>query len=132
MASFVVLADGGGAPRGGETVFVRDEFSALALVFPLLWLLWHRLWFAAAMVLLATVGIAIAGDTVEATAPVLAANLLIGLLVAVEGPAWRIARHRRGGLADAGTVQAANVAEAELRWFTRARPARPLPARPRP
>lgn len=31
--------------RDAERVaFVRDGFSWLALLFPLLWLLWHRMW----------------------------------------------------------------------------------------
>lgn len=48
MASYVVLAP----PEGDEhAVIIRDGFSFLALILTVFWLLWHRLLFAALMVL---------------------------------------------------------------------------------
>ncbi|WP_421855798.1 DUF2628 domain-containing protein [Oricola sp.] len=119
MASYVVMAGGEGSARGDRTEFVRDEFAPFALILPLFWLIWHRLWFAALMVLLALVGIGLVGERLQSPGLVLAVNLLLGVLVALEGPAWRLARLRRGGLADAGTVVAESLLDAEHRWFAR-------------
>lgn len=118
MASYVVMQRASGA--GMDTVFVRDAFSGVALVFPVLWLLWNRLWFAALMLFIVSVGLALVGDLViPGSGPAtMLAGLVIGLFVALEGPVWRIGRFHRKDYAVAGTVDARNLDEAEIRWFT--------------
>jgi hypothetical protein len=132
MASYVVMERRAGSGRLADTVFVRDEFSFVAFFFPFFWLLWHRLWFAALMIFLASIALALIGEWNASTAfGVTLASLVIGILVAVEGPQWRIGHCRRAGYGDAGTIDAANLEEAEIRWFARAAPpARAAPAAP--
>lgn len=115
MRSYVVMECDAAKVRGGETVFVPDAFAAIALVVPFFWLLWHRLWFAAAMVAL----VSIAMTLLEPAAPlsIAAAGVLVGIFVALEGPGWRIAKLSRQGWREAGSVRAASLAEAEIRWF---------------
>ena len=50
MASFVVLTppDDPEAPERAE--IIRDGFAWFALIIPVFWLLWHRLWFSAALI----------------------------------------------------------------------------------
>lgn len=116
MASFVVVERRPVAGSRVETEFVRDDFSFAALVLPLVWLLWHRLWFAALMLLLVSVGIGIAGDLTPGAAMAFA-GFCVNLFVALEGPAWRLARFRRLGFVEAGSVIARDLDEAEIRWF---------------
>jgi hypothetical protein len=118
MASYVVLERRPVTGSRPETVFVRDHFSVLALVFPLIWLLWHRLWFAALMLLLVSAAIGMAGEYLVPGAAMFLVGTAISFFVALEGPAWRIARCRRGGFAEAGTVVARDLDDAEIRWFT--------------
>ncbi|GAB4357659.1 MAG: DUF2628 domain-containing protein [Oricola sp.] len=129
MASYVVLERSPVAGERPETAFVRDGFSVLALVFPLVWLVWHRLWFAAVMLLFVSAAIGMAGEYL-APGPALAlAGLAVSLYVALEGPSWRMARYRRAGFVDAGTVIARNLDDAEIRWFSgRAGSGGPRPA----
>ncbi|QKV19816.1 DUF2628 domain-containing protein [Oricola thermophila] len=124
MASYVVLERRPVAGSRPDTVFVRDEFSFLALFFPLVWLLWHRLWFAALMLLLVSAAIGITGQYVAPGLAMAVAGIAVSLHVALEGPAWRMARHWRDGFVEAGTVVARNLDDAEIRWFTgRGKPA---------
>lgn len=53
MASYLILTPPGGFDRDhARTRFVRDGFSFLAFLLPVLWLLWHRQWLAAVAALL--------------------------------------------------------------------------------
>lgn len=117
MASYVVLERRAVSGSRPETAFVRDEFSFLALLVPLVWLLWHRLWFAALMLLLVSVGIGLTGEYLLPGPVAGLAALAVNVFVALEGPAWRIARCRRNGFAEVGTVVARDLDDAEIRWF---------------
>jgi len=117
MASYVVLERRPAAGRRIETELVRDEFSYLALIFPLIWLLWHRLWFAALVLLLVSVGIGMIGEYLAPGVAMVVAGFVVSFFVALEGPAWRIARFRRLGYLETGTVVAPSLSEAEIRWF---------------
>ena len=115
MKSFVVMEP----PEGGgeEAVFVRDGFSIIALAFPLVWLLWHRLWietafYVAAAVTLYSVGLL---SGMALAAPFL--SFLLALYVALEGSAIRLAALHRRGWREVGIVDAQNRDDAELRWF---------------
>jgi hypothetical protein len=56
MASYLILTPPGGAERNREkTRFIRDGFSFAAFIFPVLWFLWHHLWFHAIAALLVLV-----------------------------------------------------------------------------
>ena len=117
MASYVVMERRSAAGSRPETVFVRDEFSFLALFLPVVWLLWHRLWFAAVMMIIVSIGLAMTGEWLGGSAAITLAGLVLGFFVALEGPQWRIAQYRREGYAERAALQAASLQEAEIRWF---------------
>lgn len=97
-----------------RAVLVRDHFSLLALIFPLFWLLWHRLWFAAAMAFIGFIAIALITSDVRLALAAVLLNALLGFFVAIEGSAWRIAQLQRHGYQFADVVLAQTREEAEL------------------
>ena len=119
MASYVVLTPPDSPYPDDETVLIRDGFSVLALFIPLLWLLCYRLWFAAAMLLLLSVAIAlVAGQVPGYSIAVTAASILVSSFVALEGNGWRIAKRERQGWIFRSVVEADNQATAEEIWFS--------------
>ncbi|MAS06932.1 MAG: hypothetical protein CL534_19920 [Ahrensia sp.] len=128
MASYVVLERRPAAGRRIETELVRDEFSYLALIFPLIWLLWYRLWFAAVVLLLVSVGIGMIGEYLAPGLAMVVAGFVVSFFVALEGPAWRIAKFRRLGYLETGMVVAPSLNEAEIRWFAGSGAPPPKPA----
>src|SRR5689334_18998597 len=99
MAIYVVMeppaADAGdGAER---TVLIRDGFAFMAFLVPPLWLAWHRLWFAAALALAASIGLTALGETAGFGLLGAALSLLVSIYVGLEGQALRIDRLRRRG-----------------------------------
>ncbi len=135
MASYVVMAP---PPRTGQDVrFVRDGFSLLALIVPLIWLLWHQLWIESALYLalalcLGAVAELLAWDTVAAFL-----SLLLSIYVALEGPALRQWALRRRGWRESAIVDAQDEDEAMERYFAdgehvaaydEPRPPRPAPS----
>lgn len=118
MASFVVLTPPDSPYPDDQTVLIRDGFSWLALIIPLLWLLWYRLWFASVLLLLLTIAIALAADQFPGYSLVLtAASILVSAFVALEGNGWRIAKKERQGWVFRSVVEAENHATAEEIWF---------------
>jgi hypothetical protein len=128
MASYIVLEPTSDR-RGEAAIFIKDAFAPLAVVLPVLWLLWNRLWFEAVMALLAT--FILTGAAAWAGASQLAGvgSLLIGFYVALEGGALNMAAARRRGFEDAAIVDARSLTEAEERYYL-SRP--PLAAAPSP
>ena len=121
MASFVVMEPprSSGAEPGVEAVFVRDGFSVLALVAPVIWLLWHRLWLEAMLALAAAVAIATASAYAGLGPVAPAISLLVSLFVAFEGQAMRVARMRRLGWAEAAVIElncAAHIVQPGTSW----------------
>jgi hypothetical protein len=132
MARHVVMERSGDAENA---VFVRDAFSVPALIFPVVWLLWHRLWFAAlaafAVVALAT----LIGWRFDLSGLPIAAELAVSAFVALEGATLRRLALEDRGYAEANVIHAASMEEAEIRHFAgRAdSPSLPQPpAAPRP
>jgi Protein of unknown function (DUF2628) len=120
MASYIVMEPASDR-RGDAALFIRDAFALLAVILPVPWLLWHRLWFEAALALCA--GLVLAGAAVWLNSENLAGigSILIGFYVALEGGALKTAAARRRGYADAAIVEAGSIAEAEERYY-RSRP----------
>ncbi|KAA0968456.1 DUF2628 domain-containing protein [Aureimonas fodinaquatilis] len=117
MTRYVVLTPGNTA-RPDSATFVADRFRWLALIFPLIWLLVHRLWLASAAYFIAVGALTLAG---RLTGEMLAAQLAVltlGLAVALEGPAWRIAKLRRRGFRESATLYADSLEEAEIQYFS--------------
>ncbi len=117
MASWVIMEKPGDR-SGAQTVFVRDRFSFVAFVVPLLWLLWHRLWIESLLLLAVAIGIAVAGAYGGLATAEPAVSLLVSLFIALEGPNLRIRALSRRGWREAGVVEADNRDEAEYRWFS--------------
>jgi hypothetical protein len=115
MAQFLVFKDRT-VSRGDGVTFVHDGFRPFALVLPLIWLLWHRLWLQAAL------AFAFMGLTAWAAAvflpsaiPVVTGlvNFAIGLSTAHEGPAWHAADLERKALVLHDVIIAGSVRAAE-------------------
>jgi hypothetical protein len=122
--------------RDAERVaFVRDGFSWLALLFPLLWLLWHRMWLVLvlwiAVVVLAEWGATFLGGPVP-----LVAAAAIAVAMGFEANNLRRWTLERRGWRFAGVVAGADRSECERRFFAGydlgGASARPAAAPPRP
>ncbi|WP_082766143.1 DUF2628 domain-containing protein [Paramesorhizobium deserti] len=119
MASFVIMEPPAKAGKNVAegTLFIRDGFALLAFFVPFIWLLFHRLWFEAILVVAAAVALGMAGEYWNQGGTVAVLSLLVSILVALEGNNWRIARFRRRGYAEKGVIEAADRSEAEIRYF---------------
>jgi hypothetical protein len=99
-------------------VFLREKFYWLALLFPALWLLWHRLWLGLlgwffAVMALGTLAYALGlGQQVAAFIA-----WLPSIVLAFEGSELRRRKLLRAGYRDAGTVVGADLEDAERRFF---------------
>lgn len=119
MAIYVVMEPGDVAQDEAQerATFVRDGFSFIAFVMPVLWLLWHRLWLAAAAALILTLGSAVLLEHWGGR-PILAVvvPLLLAIYFGNEAPALQLASLRIRGWREWGALEAANRTEAELRY----------------
>jgi hypothetical protein len=134
MAVFTVHAPDGdpATPAVAErVVFVREGFSLLAFLMPLVWLLLNRLWLG---LLLYLVGLAaVNGLAVLFGATPLAmtlAGLVYSLLFGLEAPALRQWTLRRCGLRQVASIVAKDAEAAELKFFAAAVSGRPAPPAP--
>jgi len=114
------LAHGGSvSERADRVVFLRDGFSWSAFLFTPLWLVYQRLWlgvltYSVAMVAL-QIGLRMAGI---GTGGQLLIGALVALLFGLEGANLRRwSMTRRGRWRELGTVVAADLDEAEQRFF---------------
>ncbi|MEX0347058.1 MAG: DUF2628 domain-containing protein [Rhizobiaceae bacterium] len=116
MTTFVVMDIAENA-KSAEAKFVRDKFSVLAFLLPVIWLAWHRLWIEAFAALAATIVLAALGTLAgfQNTAPLL--SLLVSVFVAIEGPQLRIRALERRGYVQAAALEADHEAEAEIRYY---------------
>jgi hypothetical protein len=115
MTSFVVMSDKGEG-RENDIRFVRDGFSVLCFAFPVIWLLWHRLWLHAALCF-AAFGVTAAlvhwsGNPIWIGLSALT-SILISLLVALEGGEWVRQSLEREGFHEVDVIPARNAAQAE-------------------
>ncbi len=118
MASFVVLTPPDGDDRDERAVFIRDGFSWLALFFHVIWLFWHRLWFAAAVLFLVLVGLVAVAEAWPQWASVTGLALLIlAWFVALEGNGMRIVKKERQGWHMRAVIEAQNAATAEEIYY---------------
>ena len=106
------------ARAGDETVFVREGFAVLALLFSVVWFAWHRLWlvllgYVVALVLLDT---ALIGLGVPKTLTVWI-ELVVGIFVAFEANNFRRWTLERNGYREVATVSGRSLEECELKYF---------------
>ena len=96
------------ARPGQDLMAIADRFDLFALILPLIWALWHRLWLVTGgMILLLTI--------VALISPLAASPVLYGLalIFAFEGGAVRRFERRIWGWQEVGVVQAASAEGAE-------------------
>lgn len=116
MASFVVMERPGSSGGARDFEVVRDGFHWLALIFPLFWFLFHRMWIEAVAVLLLGLGLGLLMDYagLDWLWPF---SLAISLFAGFEASALRVAAMRRAGWHEWGVVEARSREEAELRYL---------------
>ena len=114
-----------------RTRFVREGFAWLALLCPVLWLLFHRMWLVLVLYLVVAVGAeSISSGLVGAPAGL--AAFAVTLVFAFEARglyAWTLSRK---GWRHRGVVTGMRLEDAERRWFDGERMPMPAPATPGP
>jgi hypothetical protein len=114
--------------RDAERVaFVRDGFAWLAFLFPLLWLLWHRMWLVLVLWIAVVVLVQWGASLVGEPAPLIAA-VVVALLVGFEASSLRRWTLERRGFRFAGVVAGADRSECERRFFSQWEGASPAPS----
>lgn len=116
MASFIAMRPEGAKDRG-TAVLVRDGFSYLGFLVPVLWLAWHRLWIEAAFALAASLALTALGALAGLSTAASLLSVLISIYVGLEGAALRIWALRRNGWREVGVFEADNRGEAEIRYL---------------
>ena len=100
---------------GKDLQAIPDAFSLFALVLPVIWVIWHRLWVS--LFAIVAVMIVAASITPAAVSPVLYG---VALILALEGGSIRRAELRLHGWTEGGAVIAATEAGAEELYLNRA------------
>jgi hypothetical protein len=116
MASYVAMEPADDR-TGEQTIFIKDAFAPFAIVLPVVWLLWHRLWVEAGAALIVMLAATAALESLGLAELAGLAAFLTGLYVALEGSALRIFAARRRGFAEKAVIDAASVADAEEHYF---------------
>lgn len=128
----VYLPPHGAKKQGDEFLrLVPDKKSPWALLIPVLWLLYHRLWMALLVYLVITAFI-IMVFSINPHPAILYLSALPGLYLLLEGQELVRAKLERKGWNFAGVVEAVNHDEAELRYYARRETPRVSSASARP
>lgn len=116
MALFTVFEHPNGDPN--RTVFVKEGFSIAALIFTVLWALWHRMWVVAAIlfVILTVLNLSVAQGGLD---PTLAGvfETAVGILFGFEARRLRAMSLERAEFRNMGIVEGSNREAAELGYF---------------
>ncbi|MHA1189859.1 MAG: DUF2628 domain-containing protein [Alphaproteobacteria bacterium] len=99
-----------------RAAFVKDGFCWPALIIPLIWLIWRRMWLVLALYIVA------ASVLMAATSPLgnaigFAVAVLFGLLFASEANNLRRWTLQRKGWTEAGLSVGRSLADAEVQYF---------------
>ena len=117
MATYLVLSAKSGPDKDPDAIFVRDGFSLTAAVFPLLWLLWHRMWVWALFLVLVLIGTSFgAGSSIG---DLLAACFMFasGLYFGFEGRQLYVASLIKRGFSVRSVLDAPDLETAETAYF---------------
>jgi hypothetical protein len=116
MALFTVFEHPSGDPN--RTIFVKEGFSFAALIFTVLWALWHRMWVVAAIlfVLLTVLNLSAGQWGLD---PKLAGLLetAVGIIFGFEARRLWAMSLERAGYRNMGIVEGSNREAAELGYF---------------
>lgn len=116
MASFVVMEPPVRDPAE-KAVLVRDGFHFFGFLVPFVWFAFHRMWREAAIALVASMALSVAGAYAGLGGATAWLSLLVGIYVGLEGSALRIAALKRNDWNEWGVVEARNAADAEIRYL---------------
>ena len=110
-----------GTPVGlDRSVFVKDRFHWLALLFPVIWLIVHRAWLALLAYVLAAVGLLAAESLAGLPDQTLVlSQLLLNVALAVFAPAIRSWALARRGWRLADVIAATDEDDAARRFYDR-------------
>jgi hypothetical protein len=117
MATFLVLIPPGTTSGDENARIVRDRFSWVALVLPVIWLLWHRAWLAAALAFAVQSFGSVIGEHPVFGLAGFGVSLATGLLVALEGPSMVVASLERKGWTVDAVIAADDRATAEEIYY---------------
>ena len=99
--------------------FVKEGIAWGALISPLIWFLYHRLWWEAAITFALSVLLALGGDALSMSEnAVLVAGIMLQFLIAFEANDVRRLALSRRAYQSVAVIHAENEAEAELRFFS--------------
>lgn len=108
-------ADAGGA-NPEDLVFIREGVSWAALVFPVLWLIYRRLWLWLVLYVAAMIALGAAAEETGSPVPALI-MLCLHLLLVLEGNELRRRKLARQVYVMAGLAAGDSMEEAEIRYF---------------
>lgn len=116
MALFTILE----APdrKPDRLVAVKEGFSASALVFTVLWALWHRMWVVSAILLAVFVGIALSVNILGIN-PILGSvtELAVGVIFGFEARDLYVRSLEKAGYRTVGMIEASGREAAELGYL---------------
>jgi hypothetical protein len=105
-------------PNPDRFVFVRDGFYFWAFLLTALWMVRHRLWLVLAIYVVIGVGLDYAMHYAGVpTTGVIAIELLIAILIGIEGGTLRRFTLARRGWRNVGVVSGHDIEDAERRFF---------------
>jgi hypothetical protein len=104
--------------RADRIAFVKEGFSWPALLVPLLWVIYHRMWIEFVVLLLVYIGLQLAfGTDAQGQTLTAFASFAIGLLFAFEANDLRTASLERRGYRFAGVASGRDRIDAERSFF---------------
>lgn len=115
MASYSVYLPPDG--RSENARLLSDGKSLFALMLPPVFLLYHRLWFALGLYVLAVAALGLAG-LVAGSAASFVLSVLPGLYLFIDGRQLVRGKLERAGWREVAVVAGENAAEAEQRYFS--------------
>ncbi|CAN7553640.1 DUF2628 domain-containing protein [Neorhizobium sp. LjRoot104] len=123
MRSYLVLTPPNDPQSGSDrdhqsTLVLRDGVSWLALLFPWIWLFWHRLWIAGIVILFAQIGSGMLMQVPGFWAAGLLFGFAISVLVALEGRHYHSETLIRRGWTLETVISAHDLHTAEEIYFS--------------
>lgn len=97
MTAYLVLASPGAQVPDERSVVIADRFAPWALIAPVIWLLFNRLWIEAFAAFLVMVVAAYLAGSAGQPALGIGLDMALSLITALEGRNWRAAALQRRG-----------------------------------
>ena len=110
------ITTGSTGDQHDKTVLIPDASALLALIFPFLWLIWHRLWWASLFYGLLSLLFIILLPT-ELSMIIIVLTVIPGLFLFLEGHELRRKMLERRGWKMVAVIEDQDIASAEYRYF---------------